>query len=115
VVPSDRSEHELRALFESPQLTAFTPRTIVSLDALLAHLVEVRAAGYALDNEEYLVCLRCMSVPVPDGHGNVTHALGIAGVAARLSLDDLLAVRPQLAEAAQAVGQVLLGLRGPGR
>jgi DNA-binding IclR family transcriptional regulator len=113
VLLADRPEHELRRLFASPRLAAFTPRTIASLDALVAHLAEVGAAGYAIDDEEYLAGLRCISVPVRDLHGNVTHALGIAGVAARLTVDELLALRPQLEEASQVVGQVLLGLQDP--
>jgi IclR family transcriptional regulator, acetate operon repressor len=45
-------------------LRALTPRTIVDADALEAELRRVRKAGYAVEEEEFLPGVGCISVPV---------------------------------------------------
>ncbi|MDX2022255.1 MAG: IclR family transcriptional regulator [Deltaproteobacteria bacterium] len=58
-------------------LRSRTPSTITSTDALLAEVERVCRQGYALDNEEYHVGVRCLAAPVWDAHGNLAAAMGI--------------------------------------
>lgn len=50
-------------------LTKYTPNTIGALDGLRVELAAIRAQGYALDQEEWLVGLDGVGAPVFDRHG----------------------------------------------
>jgi DNA-binding IclR family transcriptional regulator len=58
------SEEQLEALLAQSDLVPLTPKTIVSEDELMKELVGVRERGYAVDDEESLPGLRCVSAPV---------------------------------------------------
>ena len=53
-------------------------------DAILADLEAVRRDGYALDNEEAEIGLKCVGVAIRDPNGRYTHALSISGPTARM-------------------------------
>lgn len=59
-------------------LERLTPNTIVDHRALKRELGLVRRQGYALDNEEYTVGVRCVAVPVRDYTGEVTAAMSVS-------------------------------------
>lgn len=69
------------------QLPAFTLRTITDSDTLRHHLEQTRRQGYAVDDEEYELGVRCVAAPVYDYRGKVVGAIGISGPAGRMSLD----------------------------
>src|SRR5690606_23589948 len=62
-----------------------TPYTITDVDALRSHLMDVRASGYALNDQELEIGLRSVAAPVRDGTGAVVAANIVSIVAARLS------------------------------
>jgi IclR family acetate operon transcriptional repressor len=66
------------------------------MPALLAELAQVRTQGYACDNEEVELGLRCVAAPVKDASGAVVASLGLSGPAWRLT-------PPVVAELAEAV------------
>jgi DNA-binding IclR family transcriptional regulator len=53
---------------------AFTPHTIRSLDFLLADLRALCKRGYAIDNEEIEIGLRCVGAPIQDHTGRMVGA-----------------------------------------
>lgn len=88
-------------------LPAVTHRTLTDPVRLRTHLAEVRRGGYALDDEESAVGLRCVAVPVHDASGGVTAALSVSARSSRLPDERLLHVRDQLLEAAAHVSAAL--------
>jgi IclR family acetate operon transcriptional repressor len=65
-------------------LVRMTKNTITSLGELEAHLSEVRANGFATDNEERAEGIRCVASPIWDRTGRVTAALSISGASFRM-------------------------------
>ena len=57
---------EARALLERDGMPAYTPTTITDPDLLLAHLEVIRKQGYAVDEGEQEIGVRCFAVAVPD-------------------------------------------------
>lgn len=79
--------HALRNQSDAPKaLDAFTPRTIVSADQFNAHLEGVRMRGWAIDDEEVSIGLRCVAAPVRNSASEVVAALGISGPVNRVTL-----------------------------
>jgi IclR family acetate operon transcriptional repressor len=71
---------ELNLLFyDDTLLLRFTARTITSLDALKAHLADVRDHGYAVNNEEDGIGWKTVAAPVFDHIQNVTASIGVSG------------------------------------
>ncbi|GGR61257.1 IclR family transcriptional regulator [Deinococcus seoulensis] len=80
-----------------------TPHTITSPEHLDVALQVVREQGYAEDDEEREIGVRCVSAPILNGAGKVIAAIGIAGSSGRLikeRVPDLAAVVLQVAQRA---------------
>lgn len=58
-----------------------TAHTIVEYDALQAQLAEVRTNGYAIDDEENELGVRCVAVAIPGVGGRADSAFSISGLA----------------------------------
>jgi IclR family acetate operon transcriptional repressor len=80
---STMPEPHVRALIERTGLPRFTPQTLVDADAFIADLRRSRARGFAADDSEQEVGVRCIAVSVP-GMGQPT-ALSVSGPAARIT------------------------------
>ena len=77
---------EVEKIWQNTQVKAFTPNTIVELPALLEQLEQVRRDGYAMDNEENELGVRCIGAPLLGLGGK---AIGAVSVSAPLSrMDD---------------------------
>ncbi|TSE01412.1 IclR family transcriptional regulator [Skermania sp. ID1734] len=79
-----------------------TPNTVTDPEALLADLATIRARGYAIDEGEQEVGVRCFAVVVP-GAPTPT-AVSISGPAARVTLESAEHVVPTLRRVAADLG-----------
>ncbi|MCL6598149.1 MAG: IclR family transcriptional regulator [Alicyclobacillus macrosporangiidus] len=71
-------EKEIRRVLQKP-LAAYTPRTIVDPERVLAQLSEIRKNGYALTQEEATPGICSVAVPVFNDEGNVIAAISVTG------------------------------------
>lgn len=92
-----------------PRLTA---KTITTPLEFRAELEQVRAQGYAVDDEEHAVGLRCISAPIFDEAGEVIAAVSISGPVARVDEDRISALGKMVVEAACAIS-VQMGATPP--
>lgn len=74
---------QLRTMIDRLGLPERTPRTITSRAAFSAELGAVRTRGWAVDNEEEELGVRCLAVPVGPGCSAVA-ALSVSAPASRL-------------------------------
>jgi IclR family acetate operon transcriptional repressor len=96
---------ERNALIEAMPLQRFTDRTITNRQLLATELDRIAASGYAVDNEEYVVGVACVAVPVHDADGNVVAAVAVHAAPARLPLSRALEFVPTLNAAAAAIAK----------
>jgi DNA-binding IclR family transcriptional regulator len=68
------AHEELDDYMAAIQLQAFTPQTIVHRTRLRQEIAKVRSNGFAVDTEEFVPNLCCVSVPVHDREGSGTIA-----------------------------------------
>ena len=88
-------------------LTARTPKTLVDPDALRRELAAIRARGYAIDDEEIEIGLRCLGVPIRDYTGAVIASLSVAGPAQRMTMKALHLFAPDVIQTGRAISQRL--------
>ncbi len=113
------SDERLRRALAAQPLRRHTPRTIADPDALRAHLAQVRAQGYALDDEEYREGVRGVAAPVRDHRGQVVAAVNAGGPTSRLTDAAIQALVPHVEQAGAEISRRLgylspVATAGPG-
>jgi IclR family transcriptional regulator, KDG regulon repressor len=100
-------EAEANKLVRERPLRAYTAKSITKITAYRAALEQVRAQGYALDDEEYLAGVCAAAAPVNDEQGRVVAALTVVGFSTRLSNARLLQIAKQICETAAEISRQL--------
>lgn len=95
------------ALLGNLRLEAHTPATITSRKELEAELARIVDFGYSVDNEEFLLGLIAVAVPVKDHSGTTVAALACHAPVARLPLASALKLLPKLRAAAKKLSATL--------
>ncbi len=88
-------------------LSRRTRNTITQPADLEKALTGIRQQGYAVDDEEYDLGVRCIAVPVFDYREKVVGAVGISGPAARVSLTRLENLARQVVHIARQLSERL--------
>ena len=84
-----------------------TATTLVDADAFRAHLREVKARGWAVDDQEDLANIRCVAAPVLDAGGNVVAALSAVGTILDISTERFAPLAEQIGETARQLSRQL--------
>jgi DNA-binding IclR family transcriptional regulator len=100
-------EAEVRRLLGRGALKRHTPKTLVSVDALLDELKSVRRRGYATTDEELAVGLCTVGAAIQDHSGAVVAALSVSGPSARIRSAPFSALGERVKAAAAAVSRQL--------
>jgi DNA-binding IclR family transcriptional regulator len=100
-----KSAQERAEIVASLPLPRFTDRTITNRQLLASELDRIAANGYAVDNEEYVVGVACVAVPVKLAGGDVVAAVAVHAATARLPLARAIEFVPTLAKAAAAIAK----------
>jgi IclR family acetate operon transcriptional repressor len=93
-------------------MPARTVHTITDVPALLAELQRVREQGYAVDDGEQEVGVRCVAVALV--HASALLALSVSGPSGRLTLERVQEIAPVLRELADRLVRDLDGQADPG-
>jgi DNA-binding IclR family transcriptional regulator len=94
---------ETRALLERTDLRAFTPATLIDVDALMDRLAEIRSSGYSVTSGELDPEVLGIAAPIRDEAGTVVAAVSVAAVASRVPADRLPQVVDQVLDAAREI------------
>lgn len=84
-----------------------TPRTITDPQMLKLHLRMVREVGYAVDDEETFLGVRCVAAPIYDHRGHVVASMGISGPSTRMALDRIPALADIVLDVVNQTSQAL--------
>jgi IclR family acetate operon transcriptional repressor len=96
---------EARALLEGGGMPAATPATITDPDLLLAHLEVIRKQGYAVDEGEQEIGVRCFAVAVPDAPAPL--AISASGPQARMTDEAAARIVPALTRIAAEISETI--------
>ena len=75
------TEEEVEDVWRHSTPQKLTGRTVTDLPALCAQLNEVRACGYAIDDEENELGIRCGALAIPGPGGKADSPFSISGLA----------------------------------
>jgi DNA-binding IclR family transcriptional regulator len=100
-------EPELAGLLARMRFARHTPKTIVTRGAFEAELRRIRAAGYAIDDEEHIEGIRCLAMPVFGHAGQVLGSICTLGPKSRMTYQKLRDLRFPLGEVARQLSERL--------
>ncbi len=89
VLLADRRESDIVNALRGHRLRATTPNTITTTERLIEELRWVRHMGFAVDDQEHAVGLRCVAVSLRDHLGSTVAAISVAVPITRGSADQL--------------------------
>jgi len=90
-------------------LPRITINTIDTPEKLWTALAEIRRRGYAYDNEEHALGLRCLAAPIYDEHGEPLAAISIAGPKSRVNDDRIVELGLMVAGTAREITKAMGG------
>ncbi len=93
------SDEAIAALVRRTGMPASTENSLTTVEALLRDIELCRARGYAVDEGEQEVGVRCFAVPVPDAP--TLAAISVSGPAVRVTLKSATNVTPLLKRVAR--------------
>lgn len=94
-------------LLSAVELQAFTPKTVCTREALEKDLEQTRRRGYAVDDEESHLGVRCLGAPILNAAGESVAALSISGPTSRITLDRIADFGNAVHEAAREISAIL--------
>lgn len=100
-------ENQLKEYLKAIALTPYTPNTVTSKKKLKEELIHIRENGYAIDNEELSVGLRCVGAPVFDHSGQARYAISISGPSIRFGSKRLQEMQQALKKNCQSLSEKL--------
>jgi IclR family acetate operon transcriptional repressor len=88
-------------------LEPWTPQTRTTADQLRTDIATARERGFALDNEERELGVRCVAAPIFDVTGRCLGAISISGPTTRVTPTAIERIGPEVRHAAEACSEKL--------
>ena len=96
-----------RRILTAAPLRRYTPKTILDPGEIEKRLRQIRAAGVAIESEEFMQGLIGVAVPVHDTRGRVCATVSMHAPTARFTVEQVLARTPLLQDAAREIATLL--------
>jgi DNA-binding IclR family transcriptional regulator len=89
-------EDTIEQIISKIRFVRYTHKTLGSREALLKALDRVRRRGYAIDDEEIEVGVRCIGAPIFNEHHRAIAAVSVSGPASRITVQNAAAIAEHL-------------------
>jgi len=96
---------EPRTFCKTLELTSHTHNTDSTVDDVLASIEQTRKQGYAMDEEEYVLGVRCIAAPVKNAFGKTIAAVGITASTSTFTKAKIRNMAKKLENAATAISE----------
>jgi len=102
------SEEERAQLFLKHTVMLDTSKSLKTVSAIEEDFRKVRERGYSVDNEEYVMGVRCVGAPIFDHNSKVVAGLSIAGPALRIKEENIESLAKLVTKTAALISQLQL-------
>ncbi len=102
---SYRREDIRDAILDDYDFKQYTPKTITNKEDLLIELEKIKEQGYAVDDEEMVLGVRCIAAPVFDYRNSVRYSIGISGPTTVMTPEKIVFYKKKLISAANKIGR----------
>lgn len=99
------SPADIQYILSRQPLETLTEHTLTDSERILEELEQIRLRGYAVDEEEVELGLRCVAVPIYDCHRKPVAAVSISSAAAYLDDEKILEAAAELKKTAKEISR----------
>ncbi|AWN35078.1 IclR family transcriptional regulator [Methylobacterium radiodurans] len=110
VIMATYSDEDVAAIVQRYGMRRMTPKSLTRASELREVLRRIRRDGYGIDDEEYMMGLRCVSAPIYDAQGEALAAISISGLTSRMTDDRLERLGRLVRDAAHELTEALGGI-----
>lgn len=96
-------EERVKQILHKRGLVKFTDHTLVAPADLFRQLADIRRRGWATDDEERNLGMRCVAAPIFNEYGEAIAAISVSGPTVRVTPERAAEFGPQVARAAQDI------------
>lgn len=93
---ADMSDSKIESIWKRSSLHQLTEHTVTRYVDFMKLIEEARKSGYALDNEENELGVRCIAVSIKSYNGKSTHAISISAPKDRMSDNRILELKEMI-------------------
>lgn len=101
-----QSDAVVRRIVEAG-LVPFTTHTITDVQTLQGELAVIQERGYAIDDCEHDIDVRCVAAPIRNSNGRVFAAISVSGPARRMTLERIQTIAPLVVDHAASISAQL--------
>lgn len=105
------SKEELRRIFSRNKIIKFTNTTITTVGEMLMDTARIRKRGYAIDDEEHELGVRCIAAPILDFYSKPIAAISIAAPVEHMGDAQIEKYAPVLLDTAECISRNYSGRR----
>ena len=103
-------DQEVAEILARIRYTRLTPRTLCTPEALMRSLDRVRRRGYAIDDEEAEIGVRCVGAPILNESGRPVAAVSVSGPSSRITQQSVPGIAEHLIRCCREIS-TSLGVR----
>lgn len=107
VLLSNLPEEKVEKIYKNRKLTKKTPYTITNIDDLKIELRKIKEQEFAVDNQELIEGMKCISAPIFNNLGENVAAISISSLVSRLQKEKLVNKKEHLVYAAHKISKKL--------
>ncbi|ACB96997.1 HTH-type transcriptional regulator BhcR [Beijerinckia indica] len=100
----------IERVIQQKGLPAFTENTITDPTSLFIDLENIQQRGYAIDNQERNLGMRCIAAAIFNEFGEAVAGVSVSGPASRLSDERIDVLGPQVRQGAAKITRLIGGL-----
>ena len=101
------SKSELEQILKRNPLESSTEKTISDKDALIKELEKIRKNGFAYDDQEFMIGLKCVAVPIFNHNNKVVAALSVSAPVSRMQGAYIEEIKQELIRTGQEISTKL--------
>lgn len=83
------SDNEVKKVWENSKIEEYTVNTIIDFDKFEQELFNIKKNGYAVDDEENELGVRCVGAPIFNHNGTIEGAISVSGPTMRITKDKI--------------------------
>jgi IclR family acetate operon transcriptional repressor len=99
----EMTEARVREILYKRGLAKFTERTLVAPANLFQELAAIKKRGWAVDDEERNLGMRCVAAPIFNEYGEAIAGVSVSGPTVRITPERALELGPQVKRAAEEI------------
>ena len=100
-------DSEINDVWEQSKIEKLTDKTIVDLDEFKKELEDIRKKGYAEDDEENEIGVRCIGAPIFNRNGEIEGAISVSGPTIRVTKEKVAEIAAEVKKCAELISKEL--------